>query len=589
MLKLLIASTSVLLLTAIANAQGWKTDGGETIDTSTPSGARIVGDDPAEFIDALLKERVAADGPGLALAVMRDGELIYAGAAGLADLERGVPVTADTLFDTASVAKSVTAAAIAMLAEHEEFDLDSSVRDWLPELDPIYAPVRVRQLVHHTAGIEDVEGMLALKGWRREDAGTFDDAFGMLAGLQHLRFDPGSQHFYSNGGYMLLAKVVERVTGESLPAFAKAEFFDALELKSARLIQSARELVPNRALPYEVTGGETVLARKTSRYGAGGFVVSVVDLAAWADELRTGEVLGPAVVERMRERGRLATGETLSYAFGIGHEVEAGRQRWGHAGSEPGGQAYFAFYPEHGLSIAAASNTLEGENTSRIASEVVGLLLGPGEATVAGEGPRMMMIPDGQPAPPESVGVEVDADHIASFNGTYEMEDGFLLTVESEGEVLRIGFGEAPSIEIFPLASGRFIMPPANYEFSFEPQEGRATMHITEASVRRSEPHDVVGSRIDLAPLTEETAAELVGIYRSAELNAYYNVAFVGGVLRLVHARHGELALQPSTEDSYNLPIGVLSQLNFRREAGVIVGFDLVAYSWGATSYFERL
>ena len=126
-----------------------------------------------------------------------------------------------------------------------------------------------------------------------------------------------------------------------------------------------------------------------------------------------------------------------------------------------------------------------------------------------------------------AVGVDVDPALIATYSGAYTMEDEettFLLTVATEDDVLRIGFGEEPSIRLFPLPSGRFIMPPANYEFSFEPDRGRATMHVTEESMRRGDARDIVGERRDEVRVDAALAEALVGTYWSREVDAFYRI-----------------------------------------------------------------
>ncbi len=577
-------SLALLLLVFVSSShawQGWTTKGGKTIDV--PGDAKIaLGADGIEaFVEELLAQRVAADGPGLALAIVLDGEIVYAGARGLADLERNVACAPDTPFDVASVSKSVTGAAIAALVEAGEVELDASVREYLPELSDTYAPVLVRHLVHHTGGVEDVQGTLALAGWRPDDPGTFADGLRVLSGLRHLRFEPGTQHRYSNGGYLLLAEVVGRAGGKPLPEWAAEHLFRQLGMTSATFATGTGKIVPGRALPY-AEGPRR--ARASHRYGAGGLLCSVVDLARWAEALRTGEVIGDAVARRVRERGRLDDGSSIDYAFGLSRDLHEGRERWSHGGSVPGGQSFLAFYPDEALSIVAASNTLEDPNVARLVGEVVLALLGPGEEVAAPEGgPRTILITENQEAPEESRGVEVDPERVASCVGTYDLEDGLDVTFRARGAQLLIGFGASePTIPLFPLRSGAFLLPQPGWEFRFEPEEDRVTLHVRK-SARTGKPQDFAGKRRSIEPLDDERAAELVGTYKSDELNAFYSIAWRDGELRLEHARHGSMLLTPLGNDAYSLPGRALALLTF-----LDGGFELQAYSWGATSFFSR-
>ncbi len=577
-----------LSLPAHALPQGWTTDGGSKVDIPEGEAGSLSPDELATLVELLIEEAVEPDGPGMALALMLDGELIFAGARGMADLERSVACDVDTAFDMASVSKSVTAAAIAVLVEDGRVDPDARVHEYLPGLSETYRPVQVKDLIHHTGGVEDVEGSLALAGWGRGDPGTIEDALRVLSGLQHLRFEPGTAHIYSNGGYVLLAEIVRAVTGTSLPEFAREHFFEPLGMKSARFATGGGELVPGRALPYGLEEDAHVSQPLSARYGAGGLLCSVVDLAKWADALRTGHVIGADVRDRMRALGTLDDGTTVDYAFGLSRSREGGRELWSHGGSVPGGQSHLSFYPDEGLVIVAASNTLEEPNVGRMAADVAVYTLGPGEEPQGGLPSGMIFIPENQETPPESVGVDVDPGTLASYAGTYEMEDGFLLMVGSRDRQLLIGFDDEPTIEVFPLPDGGFLLPSANYEYHFGPEEDAVTMHVRR-SVRTGEPLDVVGRRRRLVPLDEGAAAQLEGTYRSAELGAFYTVEWEDGELWLVHARHGRLLLGPMNADTYSLPGRALARLAFVREEGVVRGFELVAFSWAATSYFSRL
>ena len=579
------------LAAAPARAWQWTTTSGESVTVPADGEARVAvaPDDAAALVEAMLAERIDQAGPAFAIAIMRHGELVYAGARGMADLERGVRADEHTVFDVASVAKSVTGAAIATLAEAGDVDLDASVRDHLPELSPAYDPVQLRHLVHHTGGVEDVQGLLALAGWRPPDAGTFEDALRVLRGVGHLRFEPGAMHVYSNGGYVLLAEVVRRVTGRGFPAWVAEHLFEPVGMGSARLAEGDGALVARRALPYAGRAGALRLARGTTRYGAGGLLVSMVDLVRWADALRSGEGIGAAVAKRVRERGRLADGSELEYAFGLSRSFHDGREAWGHAGSAPGAQSYLVFFPEEELAIAAATNWIEGENPSRFAHELAAVLLGPGGAAPpASSGPRMILISDAQERPDEATGIQVDAERIAAFDGTYDMEDGLTILVGSEEDRLFIGFDSEPNIELFPIDPGSsdvFLLPQPAWEFHFEPESDRLTIHVRESS-RTGEPLDIAGERQVFEALTEETARELVGVYESEELGAFYSVVWHEDALWLEHARHGRLPLTLAAEDRFTLPGRALARLDFVRAEAEVTGFRLEAYSWGAASFF---
>lgn len=591
MRSVLHSALAALLLTSSAvHAQGWTTTGGATVPTEG-RGARLASsaDDVTAVLQALLEERCAEGAPGVGLAVRRDGRLLFAGAAGMADLELGVPCSPSTRFDLASIAKSVTAAAVMRLAEEGALDLEDPVRELLPELDEAFAEVRVRHLVHHTAGVEDVTGLLAMAGWRASDPVGLEDQVAILLRQRHLRFPPGGMHLYSNGGYVLLAEIVARVTGEPLPDWARANLFEPLGLESASLAGRIGEPVRDLATPYSGPAGARVRHPATAACGAGGFLASPRDLARWGEELATGATFGAAFGTRMRTTGRLEDGSPLDYASGIARGNVAGHPCYQHSGSEIGGQSAFVFLLDQDLVVAAATNDGDGPSPYALIEDVVRILAGETTAQPTPDAGRSTFIPADQEVPEASRGVQVDSSVLQRYVGTYVMEEGPELVFAADGDRLLLGFAGEPTIRVFPLPNGRFVLPPVNYEYSFDPEKGTATMHVTERSVRRGEPRDIVGRRFTPAPLGERERRAILGTYTSDELGSYYEIAADEGGLVLVHPRHGRLPLRPLSPGVYTLPGHDLARLALVREGEAVTGFDLTAFSWGAGARFRRL
>lgn len=579
------------LLAPVAPAQGWTTSDGSTLPAPEGAALGAVGD-PGEVADALVEEALPPGGTGLALVVLRDGEPVYAVARGLADLEHGVPCDAHTVFDMASLAKSVTAAAAATLVEKGALALDARVRELLPELSEAYAPVRVEQLVHHTAGVEDEDGTLALAGWPERSQPSFGDAVRLVGGLEHLRFAPGTRHEYTNGGYLLLAAAVERAAGEPLPAWAARCLFAPLGMTSARLVAAADELVPARAVGYALEDGRPVARTPSAHAGAGGFLCSVTDLARWGEALRlgqgrTGAGLGERVAERMRSRGRLADGTQLDYAFGLGRSGTGERTCWAHAGTWPGGQSALAFWPEAGLVVAAASNSIEGGNVRALVGRVADLWLGPPAKPEPSLAARGMVFIDQAQERPAASRAAADPARLAALEGVWEMEDGITLLLAREGERLLVGFSSEPSIELFPLTGGGFVLSSVGYELALDPDD-RDVLRLRRPAAGPRPASEVVGRRWRPAPLDAAAAARIAGDYRSDALGASYRVAWRAGELWLEHPCHGVLRMRPAGTDAYTLA-GALARLTLVRGAdGSVAGFELEARSWSARARFTR-
>src|SRR5690242_13249118 len=142
-------------------------------------------------IDAVFA-RYAADGPGCALGVFQNGRVALAKGYGLANIEYGVPITAQTPFIMGSVSKQFTAATIALLVEQGRISLDDDVHKYLPELADYGRKITVRQLVHHTSGLRDWWALVDAAGMRPDDGYTVDDVVALASRQKNLNFDPGA-------------------------------------------------------------------------------------------------------------------------------------------------------------------------------------------------------------------------------------------------------------------------------------------------------------------------------------------------------------------------------------------------------------
>src|SRR5687768_10254775 len=158
--------------------------------------------------------------PGCAAAVSLNGETVFEKAFGLAELEHNVPNTPQTIFESGSVAKQFTAAAVLLLQQDGKLSLDDPVRKYITELPDYDTPIRIRHLLNHTAGLRDWGSVMALTGAGRGDrVVTQDIAFDVITRQKALDFTPGAEYSYSNSGYQLAAIIVERVSRKKFGEF----------------------------------------------------------------------------------------------------------------------------------------------------------------------------------------------------------------------------------------------------------------------------------------------------------------------------------------------------------------------------------
>ena len=330
-----------------------------------------------ERVDALVREQVAATGPGCAVGVARGGDVLHARGYGLANLDHGVAITPDTVFDVGSVTKQFTAASIVLLSLDGALALGDDVREHLPEL-PDYGPtITIEHLLHHTSGVRDYLNLMALAGREFYAPISHLDIVELMARQRALNHPPGERYSYSNTGYMLLATIVERVSGRGFGTFARERIFDPLGMTASFLYEDAERVVPHRATGY-APGGDggfrMVHNFSFATAGDGQLYTTVGDLLRWSRAFATDGVAGPDFTAAMLAPGTLADGEMLGYGGGLFLGEYRGLTTNGHGGSTWGFRARLVRSPDHELAVAVLCNR-EDANPGRLANGIVDLYL----------------------------------------------------------------------------------------------------------------------------------------------------------------------------------------------------------------------
>src|SRR6185437_4943470 len=179
------------------------------------------------------------------------------------------------------------------------------------------------------------------------------DALNVLERQRALNFEPGTAFAYSNTGYFLLGLVVQRVSGESLPQFAREHIFEPLGMQDTRYVDDTRDVVPRRAVAYERAPNGTWREAMSGwdLVGDGGVQSTAEDLAKWDDEFESGRVGGRALVDLLVAPEHLSTGARVPYGFGLFVDTYGGRRRVWHNGIWAGYRSLFMRFPDAHLTI----------------------------------------------------------------------------------------------------------------------------------------------------------------------------------------------------------------------------------------------
>jgi CubicO group peptidase (beta-lactamase class C family) len=310
-------------------------------------------------IDKLFAEWDKPTSPGAALAVIRDGAIVYKKGYGMAKLEDGIAMTPDKIFDIGSVSKQFTATCIVMLVRDGKISLDDDVRKYIPELPDYGTTITLRHLLHHTSGLRDYNSLLELAGFRSDaDCPNVDEALEVIRRQKKLNYEPGTEYSYTNTGYFLLGQIVERVSGKSLNAFAQERIFKPLGMVHTIYQDDHTQIVPNRATGYDPLENGKGFRLDMSNWdetGDGNVYTSVEDLSLWDQAFYSGK-LGADVMSMVQTTGTLANGKKLDYAFGLVVTQYKGLKVVEHGGSWAGFRAALVRFPEERLSVICLAN-----------------------------------------------------------------------------------------------------------------------------------------------------------------------------------------------------------------------------------------
>ncbi len=511
-------------------------------------------------IDSIFNNWIKPNEPGCAIGVVKDGHLIYKKGYGIADLEHDIEWSSITKSYIASLSKQFTAFCVLLLEEEGKLSLDDTVQTYLPDFPDYETPITISHLVHHTSGLRDQLFLLYLQGKDHLNGISQEEVYELLKKQKSLNHIPGKKFQYTNGGYFLLAKIIEKISGKSLRTFAQERVFEPLGMKNTFYYDDNTKLIINRADAYERDGDDFKnMKMRIKLVGAGGIYSTVEDLALWSQNFNK-NILGNGgqdIIVKMQKEGLLNNGGSCGYAFGLRKEVYNNLNVVLHGGSLGGYRSGMVRFPDENLTIIVLANRNDAKAIG-LAYQVADLFL----------------------EEYDDVKVEVNdqtIDKVEKFNinqlvGSYEIRPGYLVEISLDDNNLKLlQVWDKTTYTIVNVEGNTYQMPnDASIKFNFSDIKNEYTQQLTaiqkgKTTVAYRKPD--VNLQLDLE--------SYVGDYYSDELNITYPIYIEDNVLKTKIGYLEVLELHPKQTDVFLTKNG--ATLKFTRIDGNIVGMEIDA------------
>ncbi len=496
----------------------------------------------AKKVDSVFSEYDKTNTPGCALAILKDGKIIYERGYGMSNMEYAIAITPSSIFHVASISKQFTAAALVKLSLEGRLSLNDDIRKYIQEVPNFGSTITFNNLIHHTSGIRDQWDLQALAGWRNDDLITEKDILEMLGRQRALNFTPGEEYSYCNTGFTLAGIAVQRITGVSLRDYADSVFFKPLGMTKTHFHSDHSEITPNRTSAYmkDNEGKWKISIPVFDNYGATSLFTTVGDLARWDENFYSKKVGGEAFINAMLVTDKLNNGTQQNYASGIIKGTYKGYRTEGHAGADAGYRSYFLRFPDEHFSIIVFAN-FANANTTAISLKVADIFL-------KDKGPVNTIF-------------RTDSTIIKGWSGEYFDETTqSIIKLDFENGKLQLGLTEL-------IPANNTVFNAGTTSFSFSGDAEKTSLELSTIGSKTKMYHKV--KRIDLSA---SELAEYVGSFYSPELDAKYLVTIKDSSLHLKIPRREETEITPFIKDIFSVgPVVRFSRNNKK----IIDGFFL--------------
>jgi len=316
--------------------------------------------------------------PGISVAVVQDGELVWSAGFGMADLENFVPATPSTLFRLGSISKPITATAILQLSERGKLDLDAEVQKYCPAFPKKEWPITTRELLGHLGGIRhyNPDGMGDIPDDSAKHFASMEESLQIFAS-DPLVAKPGTKFHYSTYGYTVLGCVLEGAASEKYVDYVKEKVFEPAGMAETQA-DNFFAVVQHRTRWYHKDKSGVVqnagVLDSSYKIPGGGLISSADDMARFEIAIMTNKLLKPTTRDLMWTPQKAVDGSQNGYALGWGTQKKYGLALVEHTGGQQGTSTSIILVAERRAGIVVLAN-MDNIDSAALSTEILKIVL----------------------------------------------------------------------------------------------------------------------------------------------------------------------------------------------------------------------
>jgi CubicO group peptidase (beta-lactamase class C family) len=496
--------------------------------------------------DDLITKQYKPEDPGITALVYKNGETLYRKAFGMANLELGVKMTPEHVFELGSITKQFTAVSILMLMEQGKLSLEDEITKFLPDYPTNGQRITVHHLLNHTSGIKSYTNMGDLISFARIDRTPIEiiDYFKNAP----MDFNPGEKWNYNNSGYILLGFIIEKVSGKSYADFIQEHIFEPLGMKNS-FYGSKTKLIPKRASGYQPSEEgfrNADFISMTLPYAAGSLMSNVDDMLRWHKAIQNNELIKESSKKLAFTNTLLNDGKNTNYGYGWQIDEIQDLPSIEHGGGIFGYVTHGVYVPDENIYVILLTNR-NGSSPQEIAVKMAALAMG-------------------KPYPDAESGIALSNEKLEKWVGNYEFENEVIRSITMKDGSLFSRRDGSENLKLFPVSENRYYFDGGTAFYDFSMKEGKKEV------VFNSRINKDIGVETDKMPATEKNEIavdvsqleEYVGTY---ELSPQFKITVTVNDGKI----YGQATGQPQFEmfaeskDTFFLKV-VAAQIIFSRD-----------------------